>query len=312
MGLAEPKKRFVYGEDPRNRTWSDDKGRFGFKMLEKMGWSEGKGLGADESGVKEHVKIKLKTNNFGVGADKKNIRNWLANADGFSELLTRLNSESNTPSEAPAAVKEEVKAADATVTTKTEEVLSAATVTLNRLSHRAKFRNMKRMATQDAKGLQEIFGVRKNPLYEDTPTTVTEPASTTEQSGTSTPKSATIETGVNINDYFAKKMLDNPALAAIYGGTATTSKKRSASSDEEDVRDEDGDVVMAPPNKKVKKVKKEKDNEKKKDRKSKKDKKDRKSKKDKKDKVKKDRVKKEKSKDKKSKKDKKDRKSKAK
>ncbi|KAJ1723892.1 hypothetical protein LPJ53_001801 [Coemansia erecta] len=304
MGLAEPKKRFVYGEDPRNRTWSDDKGRFGFKMLEKMGWTEGKGLGADESGVKEHVKIKLKTNNFGVGADKKNIRNWLANADGFSELLTRLNSDSNTPSEAPAAVKEEEKTADVAAPAKTEEVLSGATVRLNRLSHRAKFRNMKRMATQDAKGLQEIFGVRKNPLYEDTPTTATEPASTTEQSGTSTPKTATIETGVSISDYFAKKMLDNPALAAIYGGTTTSSKKRSASSDEEDTRDEDGDVVMAPPNKKIKKEKKEK-----KDRKSKDDKKEKKNKKDK---VKKDRVKKEKSKDRKSKKDKKDRKSKAK
>ncbi|KAJ1826094.1 hypothetical protein LPJ73_009093, partial [Coemansia sp. RSA 2703] len=238
-----------------------------------------------------------------------NIRNWLANADGFSELLTRLNSDSNTPSETSTVVKEEVKVVDVATTAKTDEVLSAATVRLNRLSHRTKFRNMKRMATQDAKGLQEIFGVRKNPLYEETPTTVTEPASTTEQSGTSTPKSATIETGVSINDYFAKKMLENPALAAIYGGSTISSKKRSASSDEEDIGDEDGDIVMAPPNKKIKKEMKEK-----KDRKSKEEKKSKKDKKDKvkKDKVKKDKVKKEKSKDRKSKKDKKDRKSKAK
>ncbi|KAJ2820888.1 hypothetical protein GGI24_004356, partial [Coemansia furcata] len=68
-------------------------------MLEKMGWSEGKGLGANEDGMKEHVKIKLKSNNFGIGADRKNIRNWLENADGFSELLSRLNSDTNTPSE---------------------------------------------------------------------------------------------------------------------------------------------------------------------------------------------------------------------
>ncbi|KAI7834378.1 PIN2/TRF1-interacting protein, partial [Kickxella alabastrina] len=99
MGLSEQKNKVVFGIDPRNQAWSNDKSRFGFKMLEKMGWSEGKGLGANEDGLKEHVKIKLKTNNFGIGADKKNIRNWLANADGFSQLLDRLNSESGTPAQ---------------------------------------------------------------------------------------------------------------------------------------------------------------------------------------------------------------------
>ncbi|KAJ1812535.1 hypothetical protein LPJ56_005474, partial [Coemansia sp. RSA 2599] len=220
MGLAEQKTRLVFGADPRNRNWSDGKlqSRFGFKMLEKMGWSEGKGLGANEDGVKEHVKIKLKTNNFGVGAEKKNIRNWLANADGFSELLNRLNSESTTPAETSGEKQEEgeeektkkkekkekkkgkkespdnavepVEAKDMP----TQQVISAASARLSRLSHRAKFRQMKQMATKDAKGLQEIFGVRSNPSYEDTPT-ATEPVSTAEQSGSSTPKTNTIETG---------------------------------------------------------------------------------------------------------------------
>ncbi|KAI9475280.1 G-patch domain-containing protein, partial [Coemansia mojavensis] len=79
MGLSEQKSRIMYAADPRNLNWSQDKSRFGFKMLEKMGWSEGKGLGLNEDGNKEHIKIKLKTNSFGIGADKKTIRNWLAN-----------------------------------------------------------------------------------------------------------------------------------------------------------------------------------------------------------------------------------------
>jgi hypothetical protein len=30
--------------DTKNQTWKDDKTRFGFKMLQKMGWKEDKGV----------------------------------------------------------------------------------------------------------------------------------------------------------------------------------------------------------------------------------------------------------------------------
>ncbi|KAJ2735819.1 hypothetical protein IW152_001291 [Coemansia sp. BCRC 34962] len=222
-------------------------------MLEKMGWSEGKGLGANEDGMKEHVKIKLKTNNFGIGADKKNIRNWLENADGFSELLSRLNSDTNTPSETAnndsddsmkkkrkkdekkkdKKQKKEAKPESDTAkesVESTETVLNAASVKLNRLSHRTRFRNMKKMALQDEKGLQEIFGVRSAPsTFANTP----DAKELESPSGTSTPAPAppvpsqttqTIETGVSVSDYFAQKLATNPALAAIYGVAPVSAK----------------------------------------------------------------------------------------
>ena len=34
-------------------------------MLQKMGWSEGKGLGASEDGGLEHVKVKMKCDTSG-------------------------------------------------------------------------------------------------------------------------------------------------------------------------------------------------------------------------------------------------------
>ncbi|KAJ1941004.1 hypothetical protein FBU59_003632 [Linderina macrospora] len=266
MGLAEPKSRTLYSADPRNLHWSEDKSRFGFKMLEKMGWSEGKGLGANEDGRKEHVKIKLKSNNHGIGADKKTIRNWLENTDGFSELLSRLNSDSATPSDAPKP--EETKP-------ETKKVLTAASARLNRLSHRTKFRNMKRMAMQDDKGLQEILGVSsKTSTAKDTPAS-TVPDSE-RQSGESTPlmQTETVESGVSVSDYFEQKMKNNPALAAIYGfmpkeekstdsdDGEVDSKKRKASSDDDD----SDDSHSAEKKRKSKKEKKEK-----KDKKSKKD-----------------------------------------
>ncbi|KAJ1768628.1 hypothetical protein IW140_003118 [Coemansia sp. RSA 1813] len=231
MGLAEPKKREILAADPRNTNWSGDKGRFGFRMLEKMGWSEGKGLGAQEDGVREHVKIKLKTNSFGVGADKKNIRNWLANADGFSELLDRLNSGNNTPAEeasSPAAsASENSQTLNQNCDAPTEQ---ARPPQVARQSHRARFRRMKQMAMQDQKGLQEIFGVRSAPAtvaaspmaidsadeFSDTVIAVS-----TQEASKAQPLQI-ISTGVTVTDYFAQKMANNPALAAIYGHSSST------------------------------------------------------------------------------------------
>ena len=44
---------------------SDDS-KFGQKMLEKFGWSKGKGLGAKEDGSVNHVKVSVKNNNHGT------------------------------------------------------------------------------------------------------------------------------------------------------------------------------------------------------------------------------------------------------
>ena len=42
-----------------------DKSKFGYRMLQKMGWSDGKGLGVNEDGTKEHIKISKKDNTLG-------------------------------------------------------------------------------------------------------------------------------------------------------------------------------------------------------------------------------------------------------
>lgn len=93
MGLAGQKEKQRISQDPNNLFWSKDESKFGFKMLQKMGWAPGKGLGVNEDGKKDHVKIKLKDNTLGVGATKKNIDNWLGNTDAFSRLLADLNSQ---------------------------------------------------------------------------------------------------------------------------------------------------------------------------------------------------------------------------
>ncbi|KAI9342637.1 hypothetical protein BDR26DRAFT_273233 [Obelidium mucronatum] len=68
-------------------------------MMQAMGWS-GKGLGKNEDGMAEHVKVSLKSNNLGIGADKKSIDNWMDNTFAFSSLLENLNKDNNEADEA--------------------------------------------------------------------------------------------------------------------------------------------------------------------------------------------------------------------
>ncbi|CAG09106.1 unnamed protein product, partial [Tetraodon nigroviridis] len=90
--LAEPRRKVKWSVDPRNSTWSNDESKFGQKMLERMGWSKGKGLGRSEQGCTDHIKVKLKNDSYGLGANASYEDNWIAHQDDFNELLAQLNS----------------------------------------------------------------------------------------------------------------------------------------------------------------------------------------------------------------------------
>jgi len=42
-----------------------DDTKIGQKLMEKMGWSKGKGLGAKEDGKREHIRVSMKNDNKG-------------------------------------------------------------------------------------------------------------------------------------------------------------------------------------------------------------------------------------------------------
>lgn len=70
-----------------------DKSSFGFKMLMKMGWSEGRGLGKELQGAATHVTVAKKTDSAGLGTVKDETGNlgWTETSVAFDSVLSRLN-----------------------------------------------------------------------------------------------------------------------------------------------------------------------------------------------------------------------------
>ena len=61
VSLAEPRRRQKWTLNPRGNLWANDESKFGQKLMEKMGWEKGKGLGANENGRVEVTFLKFQS-----------------------------------------------------------------------------------------------------------------------------------------------------------------------------------------------------------------------------------------------------------
>ncbi|XP_075165643.1 uncharacterized protein LOC142238030 [Haematobia irritans] len=92
--LAEPRQRKRYNLVPRGKALYEDESRFGTKMLERMGWSKGKGLGAKEDGSQDFVRVRYKNDSQGLGFEHRDDQ-WTQHENSFNGLLKSLNGETN-------------------------------------------------------------------------------------------------------------------------------------------------------------------------------------------------------------------------
>jgi len=90
VSLAEPRRRQKWTLNPRGNLWANDESKFGQKLMEKMGWEKGKGLGAKENGRIEAISARLKDNNKGIGFEGHDDT-WLAHQSDFQSVLAALN-----------------------------------------------------------------------------------------------------------------------------------------------------------------------------------------------------------------------------
>jgi Pin2-interacting protein X1 len=69
------------------------------KMLKKMGWSEGKGLGKGETGVTDCVQLKRREDGVGLGQESRKAFNWNDNwwDTAFNSVIKKLDVKKSLP-----------------------------------------------------------------------------------------------------------------------------------------------------------------------------------------------------------------------
>lgn len=104
--------KLLIKDDPNNKEWAEDTNRFGYRMLSKMGWTEGTGLGKNKDGIQEHVKAIKKFDTRGIGADSKtSVQLYTAKTVAFSDILKKLAAEYGTATQTEKEEKKKPKTA---------------------------------------------------------------------------------------------------------------------------------------------------------------------------------------------------------
>ncbi|XP_021342483.1 PIN2/TERF1-interacting telomerase inhibitor 1-like isoform X2 [Mizuhopecten yessoensis] len=197
--LAGPRRKQKLSADPRGNAWSKDESKFGHKLLEKFGWSKGKGLGANEDGKVDHVKISMKNDTRGVGCSRNHEDNWIAHQDDFNDLLSSLNQDT------PEKDTNDEKESDKVTGLEKKSKASRSRV------HYQKFTKGKDLSSRSREDMACIFGRRKIKQEADlTPSSEDDDSSSDSQSKTQHGV-ITVRSTDSVQDYFAKKMAERKA-----------------------------------------------------------------------------------------------------
>ncbi|XP_077442971.1 PIN2/TERF1-interacting telomerase inhibitor 1 [Stigmatopora argus] len=239
--LAETRRKQKWSLDPRNSAWSNDESKFGQKMLERMGWSKGKGLGRSEQGEVNPIKVKVKNDHYGLGTNGNYEDNWIAHQDDFNDLLAQLNdchgnAESQPEEQKSFSLEEKSKSSKKRV-------------------HYMKFAKGKDLSSRSATDLNCIFGKRAKAGAAHSEQEEGSPHSHGNGAETPPPPSTTMTSSLTMNQYFAQRMARLKTATAATAATAAApqdsseeppkkkakKKKRAEKEDDDDDDEEEGE-----------------------------------------------------------------------
>ena len=145
----------VAKEDNRNASWSH--GSIGAKLLTKMGWSEGEGLGRHKQGTSNALRAIRRAEGLGIGAtqDSTGSQGWNTTNDSFASVLAHLKvqhaNESTTTTTTTTTTKQQTRKRK-----RTKEL----TLAQNRVvaGHSKKMRAAKQLTNKTPEEMACIFG----------------------------------------------------------------------------------------------------------------------------------------------------------
>ena len=225
MGLAGEKRRQRIAFDPNNQQWTLNKqGNYGAKIMNKMGWKHGHGLGRSLDGKTGIVKAKVKKNTRGIGGDSLDGLDdgWIDTKKDYEALLARLSRRVD-----KAKTEEEEELATHQVDEKNKEKQSS-------LISRGKYRKNKSVKGYDAKAVAEILGVRVTDVSCETHA-LHDIGNPQQELPTQSP--AFVVSNVSVRDYFRRRLrkvkgLQGIALTGLDGSVWAS----SSSEDEQQVK----------------------------------------------------------------------------
>ncbi|TKR93369.1 hypothetical protein L596_007841 [Steinernema carpocapsae] len=238
--LAEPRRKQRISIDPQNIAWKNDNEKFGQKLMEKMGWSEGKGLGLKEQGMSDNLKLKANHTAKGLGCEQGYDTTWIAHHDDFASLLANLKkkkpeSEEKEGSDGVKKEKKEKKVKSLEETSKS----SKARI------HYHKFTRGKDLSRFSANDLSSVIGIgisrkrKHSPEPEPEISEGEEPMKKARKEKSEEKRCVEANTGfahqtsvstVSVNDYFKEKMrlMKERAEAAKKAAEAAPAKESEA------------------------------------------------------------------------------------
>ena len=230
-----PPSKLKWSVDPRNTAWSNDTSQFGHKMLKKMGWEKGKGLGANENGLTEAVKLSGNKNTKGLGCTASYDYTWMAHQDDFSSLLSELNASNS-------------QKADAKMT-KSEVVCLEKTSRSQKGLRYHKFTKGKNLSNYNEADMVGILGIKKslngkNGKSEVDSTPYSKNSETSDSAEKLVTTTALIVAQNNVDDYFKLKRQKRMIANAVEDRsesklTENCSKTLSVSQKEIEVNNQD-------------------------------------------------------------------------
>lgn len=138
--------------DTRNEAWAKDKSSFGQRMLAKMGWEEGTGLGKNKQGTVNSLRAVRRSENLGIGAssDLHGEEGFSATKSNFLGVLEKLKEEHG--------VRNDKKNKKSKKKRKKTEI----TLAQNRVSagHSRKMRDSKDLSKKSKEDMAAIFGMK--------------------------------------------------------------------------------------------------------------------------------------------------------